>query len=619
MSKENLDEHIDYLVDRLSSFSEREKGAPVKGQTPIARGWSWETDKNGVYLKCSDEVEECLNLPPHAFIGQPLLAFKLAPRSTAELRDVFAEGMARRILVQFQNAAGAWCSVYMNINPRLDENGKLTGWYGFNQIVAQESEPFATSSESQKTAPAPVPVKASSEVPTSPPLDRETTGQESMELVDYLMVISRRKWVILTTLLFALLIVVIYILNTPTLYTAKTVVRVTNPRSGSAEFVEYNIELGERIKGTYVELANSNSVRQELSKYVNRTIPAAGSSGYPSIKATALVNTELFEISVEDPDPALAQFVANKVAEILIEQGKSILSDQALLVNVYIAEPASLPVKPSSPSPYLILVIGLVVGALGGLGLAFLFEGLDTRLYTDKQIELHTGFQVIGNIPEEDQPTPDQLFKRTIHAEAFRRLRTNIFAPAHNKNLKSLLVTSAVPKDGKSAIVANLAVSISQTGRSVLIIDANLRAPAIHKYFAVSNEMGLTNVLSNEIDFSSAVQATSYPKIWVITSGVAIQNPVEVLDSERMAEIISQAAKQYDVVLVDSPASISVTDPTVLTPMVDGVLLVVRHNWVRREALQATIRHLTAVNGNIIGIVSNRTDLGARTRLLRLR
>ncbi|MEJ5200758.1 MAG: CpsD/CapB family tyrosine-protein kinase, partial [Anaerolineales bacterium] len=191
--------------------------------------------------------------------------------------------------------------------------------------------------------------------------------------------------------------------------------------------------------------------------------------------------------------------------------------------------------------------------------------------------------------------------------------------PAHNKNLKSLLVTSAVPKDGKSAIVANLAVSISQTGRSVLIIDANLRAPAIHKYFAVSNETGLTNVLSNEIDFSSAVQATSYPKIWVITSGVAIQNPVEVLDSERMAEIISQAAKQYDVVLVDSPASISVTDPTVLTPMVDGVLLVVRHNWVRREALQATIRHLTAVNGNIIGIVSNRTDLGARTRLLRLR
>lgn len=619
MSKENLEEHIDHLIDRLSSPSEKGSGASAKGQTATVRGWSWESDKNGVYTKCSPEVEECLNLPPHAFVGQPLLKFKLASRSATELRDVFAEGTARRMLVQFQNAAGALCSVYMNINPRLDESGKLIGWYGFNQLVAQETGAFDAAVEPPKTAPGPVPVKASSEVPTSPPLERETNGQESMELIDYLMIINRRKWVILTTLFFALLIVAIYILNTPTLYTAKTVVRVTNPRSGSAEFVEYNIELGERIKGTYVELANTNSVRQELSKYVNRSIPSAGSSGYPSIKAQALVNTELFEITVEDPDPALAQFVANKVAEILIEQGKSILSDQALLVNVYIAEPASLPMKPSSPSPYLILVIGLVVGTLGGLGLAFLFEGLDTRLYTDKQIELQTGYQVIGNIPDEDQPTPDRLFAHTIHAEAFRRLRTNIFSSTRNKNLKTLLVTSAVPKDGKTAIVANLAVSISQTGRSVLIIDANLRAPAIHKYFAISNDTGLTNILSNEIDFSAAIQPTSYPKIWVIPSGTAIQNPVEVLDSEQMSEIIAEASKRYDVVLVDSPASISVTDPTVLTPMVDGVLLVVRHNWVRREALQATIRHLTAVNGNIIGIVSNRTDLGARSRLLRLR
>ena len=177
-----------------------------------------------------------------------------------------------------------------------------------------------------------------------------------------------------------------------------------------------------------------------------------------------------------------------------------------------------------------------------------------------------------------------------------------------------MLITSAVRADGKSTVTANLGLSIAQTERKVIIIDANLRYPMIHKLFKLENDRGLTNLLNKEIQHSEAIQKSFYPGVSIITSGPTPPNPVELLSSTTMNSLLDELENLYDVILVDSPPSLTVTDPAVLAPKVSGTLVVVRAGWVRREALQATMTQLDSVNANLFGIISNRTELGIKSR-----
>jgi capsular exopolysaccharide synthesis family protein len=439
--------------------------------------------------------------------------------------------------------------------------------------------------------------------------ERNENGSAGMQLVDYLMVIARRKWVILVTVLFTAVFAGIWISQIAPTYTARCALRVVTPPTGSADYVEYNMEHSRIVIGTYVEIANSSALLNELGRYV---------SPLPVVKAEAVTNTELMQISAESDDPALAQFAANKMAELVIAQSQASVTGAAGQVTVYVVDPAVIPQVPSSTNRWALFALALFVGVLGGLGLAFLFDNLDTRLYLIGQIEALTGLSVIGNIPDGGQPR--LLFSKTLHVEAFRRLRTNLFTLIRDEGLKTLLVTSAVPKDGKSTIVANLAVSIAQANRRVIVVDAKLRetsSPPLNEFFEMHNQVGLSDVLLQRVSLSDVIERTRIPGLTVVTSGSMPPNPVELLGSQRMVEVLEELARQCDIVLLDSPASVSVTDPAVLAPMVDGVLLAVRHGWVRREALQATCQHLRNVNAKIVGIVADRTDLGTRSRFSR--
>jgi capsular exopolysaccharide synthesis family protein len=428
-----------------------------------------------------------------------------------------------------------------------------------------------------------------------------------MELRDYIEILARRKWIVILTTIFTLLVVTLGVIQTPPKYTATTKIRILTTRTGSADYIDYNISYTERLQSTITDLAQSTPVLDELKKYVDKI---------PTIKAKVVSGTELIQIDVEDEDPARAQFTAKKLAEILINQSKKLYSGDINPANIYIAEPAEVPTKPSSPSPFVIVGLGLVVGFVGGIGLALLFESLDTRLYTTKQIENLTQLPMVGDIPDDrERHTEDGLFTDSrLHIEAFRRLHTNIFSHAQDETLQAFLITSPVTKDGKSTIVANLALSLAQANQSVIIVDANLRWPMIHMMFGLKTERGLSDVLELKSKLSDVIQPTQYPEIHVITSGKLPNNPVELLESDQMAILIDQLKQQYDVVLLDSPASLTVTDPAVIAPNVDGVLLVVRQAWVRKEALQATLKHLNTVKANLVGVIANRTGLGTSSR-----
>ena len=200
---------------------------------------------------------------------------------------------------------------------------------------------------------------------------------------------------------------------------------------------------------------------------------------------------------------------------------------------------------------------------------------------------------------------------RSPIAEAYRGLRTNLTFSSLDRPLRTMLITSAGPEEGKSTVLANLAVTEAQAGRRVIIVDADLRRPRQHELFGISNATGLTTALADEKGLqnlslqATVLQATEVPGLRVLTSGPLPPNPTELLASQPMAALQTAQSPQYDLVLFDAPPVVVVTDAAILASQVDGVLLVVNANGTRREHAQRAQQLLAKVNARIVGSVLN--------------
>jgi len=192
-------------------------------------------------------------------------------------------------------------------------------------------------------------------------------------------------------------------------------------------------------------------------------------------------------------------------------------------------------------------------------------------------------------------------------AEAFRTLRTNLEFTGIDKKIKSILFTSSVPNEGKSTIVKNLAYSVALTGSKIIVIDADLRNPTIHKIFNLSNSRGLTNLLIDEVGYEPYVyEDNSYNNLHILTSGPIPPNPTELLGSNKMKKLLNIIKENYSYVFIDSPPVIAVTDAAVLASSVDGVVLVIHAGKTEIEAAIRTKEILDNVKANILGVVLNR-------------
>lgn len=203
-----------------------------------------------------------------------------------------------------------------------------------------------------------------------------------------------------------------------------------------------------------------------------------------------------------------------------------------------------------------------------------------------------------GNIITHNSP-------KSIVAEAFRTLRTNLYYTNLDKNLHKVMVTSAGSGEGKSTVISNLAVAQAQAGQKVLLIDADLRKPVQHKTFELSNRVGLTNMLVDNIPLEEVIQKFGSDDLYILPSGPIPPNPSELLGSERMYKFLQQL-DDYDLVYIDAPPVIVVTDALVLAPMIDGVLLVIDSNEVSIEVAQKSKKSLEQVGANILGVVLNK-------------
>lgn len=194
-------------------------------------------------------------------------------------------------------------------------------------------------------------------------------------------------------------------------------------------------------------------------------------------------------------------------------------------------------------------------------------------------------------------------------SESYRTLRTNIQFASVDSDLKTIMVTSSGPAEGKSTTIANLAVVMGQSEKKVLLIDGDLRKPTVHHTFDLINRKGLSTYLAGQDRLEDVIQKTGQPHVDIITSGPIPPNPAELLNSKAMARFLEEVARQYDQVLIDTPPVIAVTDAQVLASKVDGVILVVNAGKTNKDIVVKAKQQLEHVKANILGVVLNKKEM----------
>jgi non-specific protein-tyrosine kinase len=277
-----------------------------------------------------------------------------------------------------------------------------------------------------------------------------------------------------------------------------------------------------------------------------------------------------------------------------------------------VVERAQLPTSASGSSAATNVMLAATIGLVLAIGAAFLLEYLDDTLKSPDEIRRLLDLPTLGSIAAiEGADNTEKLV--TFHqprpptAEAYRMLRTNLQFCSIDKPLRTIMITSAAPAEGKSITSANMAVVMAQAGKQVLIVDADLRRPSQHTIFQVRNDLGLTNVLlDDKVTLASVCQATTVPNLRVLPSGAIPPDPSELLGSRRMASLIESLLQEVDTIIFDSPPIAAVTDASVLATQVDGTLLVIDSAHTRRNAAQQSRGILDAVGAKILGVVFNR-------------
>jgi capsular exopolysaccharide synthesis family protein len=262
------------------------------------------------------------------------------------------------------------------------------------------------------------------------------------------------------------------------------------------------------------------------------------------------------------------------------------------------------------------LILGGILGVFLGIGLAFFLEYLDNTIRTPDDVQHHLGLPVLGVIPRaaeakraEVPPLILQEGSSDVSAEAYRSLRTNLLLHTIEDPLGTVMVTSLGPGEGKSITVANLGIALAQAGQNVLLVDADLRRPMLHRIFDLDRDKGLSMVLAEKSTADQVTAKTDIANLSVLVAGTLPANPSEILGSPQMKHLISQLREQYDTVLFDSAPLSGMTDATVLSSKTDGTVLVVKTGEVPHKALKALVEHLQQLGTRICGVILNYIDI----------
>jgi non-specific protein-tyrosine kinase len=431
-----------------------------------------------------------------------------------------------------------------------------------------------------------------------------------VDLHDFVRVL-RRRWRVagLFVLLGVLVAGAATALATP-VYEAPTQVFVSLREGGSSTgstAYQGNLFSQERVK-SYARIADSPAVTGPVIERLGLTATPEQLAG--KITAGAPPDTVLVDITVSATSPERARRLAAAVAA----QFATVVGDlerpapgAATPVTVTVVRPATLPTEPVSPRVGVNLGLGLLIGLAFGIGVAVLREALDTTVKTVADLQALTGNSPLGVIGydalAQTAPLVSQLGSRAGRGEAFRTLRTNLRYVDVDSPPRVVVVTSSVAAEGKSTTACNLAIALAGVGTSVVLVEGDLRRPRIADYMGLEGAVGLTDVLIGRARLDDVLQPWGNTRLSVLASGALPPNPSELLSSAQMTELIGALRERAEMIVVDAPPLLPVTDAAVVARECDGAILVVRHGRTTREEVTRSLDALDSVGARVLGSV----------------
>jgi capsular exopolysaccharide synthesis family protein len=305
-----------------------------------------------------------------------------------------------------------------------------------------------------------------------------------------------------------------------------------------------------------------------------------------------------------------------QIYENLLQRTKETgISGERRATNVRIVDQAEVPRGAISPNVQRDMTLAFLAALTLGIGLAFGFEHLDNRIKTPQELKAHLGIPFLGMVPtiaKDKESHANPLLNNGVpanFAEAFKSVRTNVLFSTAEEGMRSLVITSAGPGEGKSLVASNLAIAMAQASQRVLLIDADMRRPRVHDIFGGAQEPGLSNVLAGNAKTSEALRKSTVPGLWLMHAGHIPPNPAELLGSRRYRDFMTSLDSHFDWVLIDTPPVMVVADGSICANQATGVVFVVGADHTSKQAARAAVEQLDAANAHLIGAILNRVDV----------
>ncbi len=430
-----------------------------------------------------------------------------------------------------------------------------------------------------------------------------------MSLHDYARALRKYWWIVVLTTMLAVGVGAIVTLRTPNQYASTVTFFVRTPAEQIGSAYQGD-QFAQKRVNSYVQLAGSQRLADLIAEDTQLDLSADEISS--KITAKGDLNTVLLTLTVTDTDPQRSLDIADSLSRqfvALVSQLETPPGATTPTVSLEVTSVAALYLTPVAPRPMINLGIATLVGIAIGIALAVLREVLDTTVRSVEALRSIAGPATLAVIPYDATANSSPLIvdshARSLRAESMRHLRTNLQFVDVDNPVRVVVVTSSVPEEGKSSTAANLALTFAEAGRKVLLVEGDLRRPRVAHYLGLEGSVGLTNVLAGQVSVDEVLQAWGRGGLTVLPSGSIPPNPSELLDSQTMRDLLAAMRKVFDLIIIDTPPLLPVTDGAIAAAHADGAIIVVRHGKTTKNQIASALRVLEAVDARLLGSVLN--------------
>lgn len=436
---------------------------------------------------------------------------------------------------------------------------------------------------------------------------------EEINIKEFLDFVKEKILIVLIAVLSCVALVLIYdgLIKTKK-YSTYTTIALVKANSDNATITQSDIQVNQNLVNTYSEIVKSKKVLKQVIKELKLDYSVEELSS--RISVTSLNDTEIIKISVLDESSKRAYNITNEIAKVFIKEISSIYQ----MNNVSIVDVPEISNKVANNTLIKDLILSIGVGIMLSVGTLFVIFYFDDTVKFSEEFEEEIGVPVVAKVfrsridnDKKDAKTELMVskFPKSVVSESIKTLRTNLQFSSIDKTIRTLLITSSIPGEGKSFISSNLAVSFAQANKRVLLIDCDMRKGRLHKIFKLNNTNGYSNLLLDDVaNFKDYIKKTNIPGLSVITRGTIPPNPSELLNSSKNKELIKELKKHYDKIIFDGVPCSGLTDSVIMSALVDKVAIVATNKYTPKTELISTKNLLIKTNAPIAGIIINKID-----------